>query len=116
MPESRDLLRQVFDYIGEQLKNVDPRGYNLANQVGWKIKALDIQNKPGISLNIQTEEDHIWLRVSRLEEQRSPRVTSEEFKGLIEVKDNPFAKEPEIIEAALLQRIFQKFGDNIPKR
>ena len=34
MPESRDLLRQVFDYIGEQLKNVDPRGYNLANQVG----------------------------------------------------------------------------------
>ncbi len=115
MPESRDLLRQVFDYIGEQLKNVDPRGYNLANQASWKIKALDIQNKPGISLNIQTEEDHIWLRVSRLEEQRSPRVTSEEYKGLIEVKDNPFAKEPEIIEAALLQRISQKFGDEFPQ-
>ncbi|WP_108645592.1 AAA domain-containing protein [Polynucleobacter rarus] len=111
MPEPRNLLCQVFDYIGEQLKSIDPRGFNLANQVGWKIKALDIQNKPGVTLNIQVPEDHIWLRVSRLEEQPSPRITNEEFKDLIEVRDNPFSKEPEIIESALLQKIIQKFGD-----
>lgn len=105
MSEPRALLGKLFEYIGEQLKQIDPRGFNLAKLGGFKLTALNLKNLPGIELNVQTQGDHIWLKVSRLEAKPSPRVLDKEFLGLIEVKDNPSSQPPEIIESALIARI-----------
>ena len=112
MSDARSLLAKLFQYIGEQLKDIDPRGFNLAKVTNFKIKPADIANLPGLELNVQTEGDYIWLRLKRIEPTRPNKITEKEFKDLISVKDNPNGEEPGIIESALLKRVSDQLGSN----
>lgn len=113
MSDSRNLLAKLFQYIGEQLKEIDPRGFNLSKVSNFKIKPADIALLPGLELNLQTEGDYIWLRLKRIEPTKPNKITEKKFKDLISVKDNPNGEEPSIIESAILKRVVEELGDNV---
>ena len=57
MPSPRDLLHRLFEYIGEQLKDIDPRGYRLSSHPGFLRRRGDLAGLPGIDFDIQVEGD-----------------------------------------------------------
>jgi hypothetical protein len=48
MPSPRDLLHRLFEYIGEQLKDIDLRGYRLSSHTGFLRRRGDLAGLPGI--------------------------------------------------------------------
>ena len=112
MSDSRNLLAKLFQYIGEQLKDIDPRSFNLSKVANFKVKPGDIALLPGLELNVQTEGDYVWLRLKRIEPTRPNKITEKEFKDLISVKDNPNGEVPQIIESALLKKVAEQLDAN----
>ena len=104
MSEPRGLLHRLLDYIAEQAKDVDPRGFRLSAVKGLIWRPSDIAGLPGIETDLKVAGDHIWLRVPRLPVSK-PRAVSENLKGLIRVSDDPNGALPAIDEAALLHRV-----------
>ena len=100
MPSPRDLLHRLFEYIGEQLKDIDPRGYRLSSHTGFLCRRGDMAGLPGIDFDIQVEGDHTWLRIQRLEAHPPPAVP-ERNRGLIRVSNDPDGPAPSLNEAHL---------------
>ncbi|RQT40585.1 AAA domain-containing protein [Burkholderia contaminans] len=101
---SSSLLTKLLDYVVEQSKDIDPRGFRLSGTDGFLRTSGDLRGLPGVDLDIKVEGDHIWLRVARLEAQNPPTVPPEQ-KELFVVDSNPTGKLPRINEAALERRI-----------
>lgn len=104
MSEPRSLLHRLLDYIGEQAKDIDPRGFRLSAVKGFIRRPADIAGLPGIETDLKVAGDHIWLRIPRLVASK-PRAVSENFKGLIRVSDDPNGPLPLADEAAFLHRL-----------
>lgn len=100
----RDLLQRLLEYIEEQVKEIDPRGFQLSKNAGFKCNPEAIAGLPGIEQDIQLEGDHIWLRVARLEADKPPAIPAG-LLGLCQVSSDPSGHLPTLEEAALLQRI-----------
>jgi hypothetical protein len=66
MPDPRDLLICLLDYIKEQAKQINPAAYRLANAKGFQRQRGDIAGLPGVEFDIKVAGDHIWLRIPRL--------------------------------------------------
>lgn len=105
MPGPRDLLKQLFGYIEEQLKDVDPRGYHLSKINGFKLNPEDLRQLPGIELDLKTEGDHIWFKIDRLEVTQPPQISDKTMNGLINVSNQPNGPAPSADEAAILHRV-----------
>ncbi|MGB8516935.1 MAG: hypothetical protein WCD45_03505, partial [Gallionella sp.] len=67
MDKAHELLHRLLDYIGEQAKDVDPRGYRLGNLKGFIRRRESVTGLPGAEFDLKVEGDHIWLRIPRLE-------------------------------------------------
>ena len=72
MPDPRELLVCLLDYIKEQTKEVDPKGYRLTSSKGFLRKRGDIAGLPGVDFDIRLAGDHVWLRVPRLAAEPPP--------------------------------------------
>jgi hypothetical protein len=105
MPGPRDLLKKLFGYIEEQLKDVDPRGFHLSKLSGFKVNPDDLRHLPGIELDIKTEGDHIWLKVERLEAVQPPQITDKSLQGLITFSTQPTGSAPSLDETAIQHKI-----------
>ena len=101
---SSGLLTKLLDYVIEQSKDIDPRGFKLSGTEGFLRTSGDLRGLPGVDLDMKVEGDHIWLRVARLEAQNPPPVRPEQ-KALFVIDTNPNGKPPRINEAALERRI-----------
>jgi len=101
---SSGLLTKLLDYVIEQSKDIDPRGFKLSGTEGFLRTSGDLRGLPGVDLDIKVEGDHIWLRVERLEAVNPPAVPPE-WKELLVVDTNPTGKPPRINEAAFERRI-----------
>ena len=102
------LLTQLLDYIVEQDKAIDPRGYRLQSHKDFLKTPADLQGLPGVDFNIDTAGDHIWLRVSRLEAKGPPPVGSATEAALLSVGTDPFGPKPTINDAALQARVTEE--------
>ncbi len=102
----RDLLRRLFEYIGEQIKDIDPRAYQLPEGLGVSCQPSHVAGLPGVQLDIQTEGDHIWLRVARLGADAPPRAP-EPHRPLFRISSDPLGPLPTLDESALLHRLNQ---------
>ena len=107
------ILRRLFEYIGEQIKDIDPRAYQLPEVPGFKLQPSDIAGLPGIQLDIQTEGDHIWLRVERLKADAPPKVP-EPHRTLFRVSADPFGHLPSLDESAFLYKLNLLAGTKSP--
>jgi hypothetical protein len=102
--EPRSLLKRLFEYIGEQLKDIDPKGFQLQKHSGFLRFPRDIAGLPGVRCDIRQEGDHIWLQVERLEAGSPPKVI-EAQRDLLLVDPDPNGSPPALQEPALKRRI-----------
>jgi very-short-patch-repair endonuclease len=99
------LLTKLLDYVLEQDKDIDPRGFRLSSHKGFVKGKADLQGLAGVDFDLKVEGDHIWLRVGRLEAHQPPALPDERLKGLIVVSDDPDGPPPRIEEAAFKRRL-----------
>ncbi len=99
------LLSQLLDYVLEQDKAIDPRGFKLSGHKGFIKSKPDLQGLPGVDFDIKVEGDHTWLRIARLQAQTPPALSDDRWKGVIVVNDDPNGAAPRIDEAVLKQRL-----------
>lgn len=112
------LLNKLLDYVLEQDKEIDPRGFKLQGYKGFLKGQSDLQGLPGVDFDIKLDGDHIWMRVARLEAKAPPALPAEQWKGVIVVSDNPEGAVPRIDETTLKSRILAesqtKLADQMP--
>ena len=97
----RDLLKSLLEYIEEQAKNIDPKGYHLSAAKGFIRRNTDLSGLPGLEFDLRPEGDHIWLHLARLEADRPPTVPVL-FKGLFIISNDPFGLPPALDEGHLV--------------
>lgn len=102
---AHQLLSKLLDYVLEQAKDIDPRGFNLSVHKGFKKTKSDLQGLPGVDFDIKIEGDHTWLRVARLEALSPPALADEKLKGLITIDAEPTGQPPRIDEAVFKHRL-----------
>jgi very-short-patch-repair endonuclease len=100
----RSLLERLFDYIGEQLKDIDPRGFNIQKDQRFRCGPENVRGLPGIELDVQVEGDHIWLRIARLDADMPPKP-GVAYAGLLRASDDPSGPDPTIDESAIRRRV-----------
>lgn len=99
-----NLMHGLLDYVLEQSKVVDPRGFTLAASRGL-LKTMDqLSGLPGVDFDIKVEGDHIWMRVERLEALPPPPL-SEAFRGLISASTSPTSAPPVLDERAIEHKL-----------
>ena len=101
------LLGQLLDYVLEQDKDIDPRGFKLSTHKGFIKSKSDLQGLPGVDFDIKVEGDHTWLRIARLEAHSPPVLSDARWNGVIVISDNPNGPVPQKDDTALHQRLFQ---------
>ncbi len=107
MPDPRDLLICLLDYIKEQAKQIDPAAYRLANAKGFQRQRGDIAGLPGVEFDIKLAGDHVWLRISRLVADPPPAPPTA-HKALLRFSADPNGPPPFIDEAGLARQINQR--------
>jgi very-short-patch-repair endonuclease len=110
----RLLLHRLLDYIHEQAKEVDPRGYRLGAVKGFVRRSDELVGLPGVESDLKVAGDHIWLRIQRLEANAPPPVPDSR-KGLFRVSRNPEGPLPELDEAALLHWLEKAAREKTPQ-
>src|ERR1700760_2949803 len=100
MPDPRDLLICLLNYIKEQAKQINPAAFRLANAKGFLRQRGDIAGLPGIEFDIKLTGDHIWLRVQRLVAEPPPEPPVS-HKTLIRFSADPNGPAPAIDAASL---------------
>lgn len=107
MPDPRNLLICLLDYIKEQAKQINPAAYRLANAKGFQRQRGDIAGLPGIEFDIKVAGDHIWLRIPRLVA-KPPPAPQPAHKPLLRFSVDPNGPPPSIEEAAVARQINQR--------
>ena len=100
MTEPRRLLQRLLEYIEEQAKEIDPRGYSLSQAKGFIRRREQIAALPGVEYDIKIEGDHVWLRVSRLTPTKPPAV-AEQVHAFIRASDDPDGEPPALDDTTL---------------
>jgi len=100
-PSPRELLHRLFVYIEEQLKDIDPRAFQIGKSTLPRLFPKDLANLPGVSFDVQEEGDHVWMRVDRLEEIAPPEPHFVKYGRVFRVDTDPNGKPPELDEGAL---------------
>jgi hypothetical protein len=97
----RELLHRLFVYIEEQLKDIDPRVFQIGKSALPRLFPQDLANLPGVYFDVQEEGDHVWMKVARLEEIAPPAPEFEKFGKAIRIDADRNGKLPQLIEVAL---------------
>jgi len=105
MTEPRSLMHRLLDYIGEQAKDIDPRGFRLSAAKGFLRRPAEIAGLPGVETDLKVAGDHVWMRVPRLVASK-PRAVSENFKALIRVSED------EVVTAGAQAEIIEEYPED----
>lgn len=106
MNSPRDLLKGLLEYIEEQAKEIDPKGYRISAAKGFVRRNTDLAELPGLEFDLRPEGDHIWLHLARLEAHHPP-IVPDLFKGLFKISNDPFGVPPVLDEGHLVTWIAQ---------
>ena len=114
MSEPRELLVGLLDYIKEQAKVIDPRGFVLGGTGAFLRRRKEVAGLIGVEFDLRVESDHIWMRVPRLAAEPPPAVP-ESHRAVISVSVNPEGPPPSLDEKVLNwelnKAIQQQFAD-----
>ena len=100
MSEPRELLVGLLDYIKEQAKVIDPRGFVLGGAGTFLRRRKDVAGLQGVEFDLRVESDHIWMRIPRLTAEPAPSVP-ESYKAIISLSANPDGPLPSLDERVL---------------
>jgi hypothetical protein len=103
--EKANLLTKLLDYILEQDKEVDPRGFKLQGYKEFIKTTDDLRGLPGVDFDLKVEGDHVWLRVARLEAKAPPQIGNPQDTALVAIPGNPEGSGPNLNDAELQARV-----------
>ncbi len=101
MPSPHELLSRLFVYIEEQLKIIDPRGFQITKSGTPRLFPKDLASLPGVSFDIQEEGDHVWLKIDRLEEVPPPTIGTGPYASCVSIDKNPHGTPPRLNEEVI---------------
>lgn len=114
MSGPRELLVGLLDYIKEQAKVVDPRGFTLGGTGAFLRRRKEVTGLVGVEFDIRVESDHIWMRVPRLAAEAPPSIP-DAYRAVIILSLNPDGPPPSLDEKVVnweLNKAVQKqFAD-----
>lgn len=96
-----ELLTDLLDYVLEQDKDIDPRGFKLQAHKGFLKGLQDLQALPGVDFDLKVDGDHVWMRVARLDAKAPPALPAEQWKGIVVVDVDPEGTAPRLNEGEL---------------
>lgn len=99
------LLDGLLDYILEQARQVNPRGFRLSLHQDFKATRARIAGLPGVELDTGTEADPVLLRVARLSENRPPALADRTQASLLTIPTEPSGTDPSVSEGGVLARV-----------
>ena len=114
MTPAATLLHKLLEYIHEQAKDIDPRGFRLSTSKNLLWRHEGLVGLPGLEFDLKVDGDHIWLRLRRLEAVPPPSVPVL-YKDVIRVSADPMGQKPALDEKALRHRYSQTSGDHMPE-
>lgn len=100
MSEPRELLVGLLDYIKEQAKVIDPRGFVLGGAGTFLRRRREVAGLQGVEFDLRIESDHVWMRVPRLATEPPPPAP-ENYKAVIVLSANPDGPLPSLDERVL---------------
>lgn len=103
-------LRQLLDYVLEQDKDINPRGFHLSTHSGFVRSAALLADLPGVTLDQDVAGDHVWLRVERITSEPTPPQLPVSLQGLVVVDSDPSGEPPRWHEAALRRHLDRSLG------
>lgn len=106
MNSPHDLLKGLLEYIEEQAKEIDPKGFRISAAKGFVRRNTDLAGLPGVEFDLRPEGDHIWLHLARLVTHHPP-IVPDEFKGLFRLSMDPFGALPSLDEDHLVTWLAQ---------
>jgi len=112
-PQAHERLKGLLNYIAEQLRDADPRGFRIDSAGAFVVRPADLSSLPGVKQDLKAEGDHVWLRVERLEAAQPPKV-GEAHQGIIRVSSDPDGAEPRIDDAAFKAKL-ARVGAGLPE-
>src|SRR5260370_12618067 len=104
MPDPRELLICLLDYIKEQTKEVNPEAFRLSTAKGFQRQRNDLAGLPGVDFDIKVTGDHIWLRVPRLAAEPPP-LPPRSYKGILRFNTDPSGPPPLLDAPAFMRQI-----------
>jgi very-short-patch-repair endonuclease len=112
MSDPRELLVGLLDYIKEQAKVVDPRGFVLGATSSFLRRRRDVAGLTGVEFDLRIEADHVWMRVPRLVAEPPPNPP-ESHKQFLRVNPNPEGQPPSLDEAALTHALNKAIEERV---
>lgn len=104
MSEPRELLVRLLDYIKEQAKVIDPRGYQLSAVKTFLRRPKEIVELPGIEADVHLQGDHIWLRVPRLTPESAPVIPAAN-RAFLRPSPEPEGPSPSVDQPAVGRKV-----------
>ena len=114
MTSAATLLHKLLEYIHEQAKDIDPRGFRLAASKSLLWRREDLVGLPRLEFDLKVDGDHIWLRLHRLEAIPPPAVPVP-YRDVIRLSTDPMGPKPALDEKALRHRLSRTSGDETPE-
>ena len=114
MTPAATLLHKLLEYIHEQAKDIDPRGFRLSTSKNLLWRREGLVGLPGLEFDLKVDGDHIWLRLRRLEAVPPPPIPVP-YKDVIRVSADPMGPKPALDEKALRHRLSQTSGNQAPE-
>lgn len=103
-----ELLKGLLEYIEEQAKDINPKGFRISGNSGFVKHYSDLAGLPGIDFDLRPEGDHIWLRIDRLEANPQPTVP-EQFKTIFNnISNDPYTQPPTLAQYSEYLTILHK--------
>jgi very-short-patch-repair endonuclease len=87
MKESNQLLIDLLDYIQQVEKLNRKPAYTVSSDI-FEAYQADLKGLPGIDFNIQSEQDDVWLRITRLKEIPAPEP-GDNLKSWVIISKSP---------------------------
>ena len=112
MPDPRELLVGLLDYIKEQAKVVDPRGFVLGATSSFLRRRRDVAGLTGVEFDLRIEADHIWMRVPRLAAEPPPNPP-ESHKLFLRINPNPEGQPPSLDDVALTRALNKAIEERV---
>jgi very-short-patch-repair endonuclease len=99
------LLDSLLDYILEQARQVNPKGFRLSAHTDFKASRSRVAGLPGVELNCGIDTDPVWLRIPRLTENKPPAIADRERASLVRIPGDPTALGPTVNDAGVQARV-----------
>lgn len=105
MVETNDMLIDLINYVGELIKIGEKPVFSLKKYRQLLYREAELKNRIGITHDISTDEEQIWLKIERLQ-RRDPPPVPHILTEWLSVQRDPFVypKHKDVVTATILKK------------